>query len=556
MIYDEQQRPVAVFVLSRPGRFPYHVSTLAALNEAGLHVVLVFCKGRPNQDYEGAAQEAGCGLEDFLARYPDTEVVYERDLRNTAADVAVQPSSVPLRSRVRLWVARAYRRWVRRAGASDISRWENKERKRINKQRKRIDSARWRAFRTSRYTDLSKLLHLARTYSTYLQRLPFDNFYVNRWFWFMSPRMRGWMERPWVRTVIRLEPSYRLLTMAQRILPADQALRTWLRHIGADVVFASPTNTGNAPEACYVKAANAEAIPTLVPVMSWDNLSTKGLVQFPPTALLAWGRQHEEEGHDIHRLAQRSIVRVGSPFFDKWYDADALYQDRETFFATMGMDPEKPMVLYLGSSQNIARNEGWLTREVVEEMRRIPETADLQVVVRSHPSNVNLFEDLEGLDGVFTNSTGIPVARSGISLLYNLIFHSIAVVGINTSAMVDAIVIGRPCFSVKTDRYVDTHLESEHFNALLNSGALSFEDNVPKLVESLAGVLAGKQVRVEERARFITDFCRPFGPEISAGEASAFLALRLTEGLSISDAYQRLIEYAGTVAPADLTNDA
>ena len=92
-------------------------------------------------------------------------------------------------------------------------------------------------------------------------------------------------------------------------------------------------------------------------MLSWDNLTTKGLIPFDPDAVLVWNDSHAEEARRIHGIPQDRIIVTGSPFFDKWFEDGAGLPGRDEFCRKVGLDPSRRYLAWLGSSKNIAPDE-------------------------------------------------------------------------------------------------------------------------------------------------------------------------------------------------------
>jgi hypothetical protein len=98
-------------------------------------------------------------------------------------------------------------------------------------------------------------------------------------------------------------------------------------------------------------------------------------------------------------------------------------------------------------------------------------------------------------------------------------FHSLyfadAIVGINTSAMVEAAIVGRPVLTVRTPAFADTQSESMHFRYLLPAGggcvqaAATFDEHLAQLGQTLAD--PGRDAA--QREQFVRRFVRPNGIE-------------------------------------------
>jgi hypothetical protein len=101
---------------------------------------------------------------------------------------------------------------------------------------------------------------------------------------------------------------------------------------------------------------------------------------------------------------------------------------------------------------------------------------------------------------------------------FDSMFHCVAAVGINTSAQIEAGIVGRSVYTVRAAEYAHSQDQTLHFHYLLNaSGGLvhtadTFEQHVQQLAEGL-------HPTPEESAklrRFVEGFIRPLGLETEA----------------------------------------
>jgi hypothetical protein len=369
--------------------------------------------------------------------------------------------------------------------------------------------------------------HMLRSYANYLKRSP-DNFYTRRWHGFMPEHLQRIATR--MRLLFRLPGVEWFLGEAERRSAADQQVLSWLTKVKADVVVVSPANTRGSEEAEYLQAANKLGIPSAVSILSWDNLTTKGLIPFAPDAILAWNDSHAHEATTIHGIPRDRIVLTGSPFFDKWFDGkDAVWSRRE-LETRLGVPADKPIVLYLGSSKYIAVNEGLLVKSLAEAMARDPALKDAVLLVRPHPANDTMCAELKDVPGVTLLPSTMPFGADAAALFMSVLAHAFAVVGINTSGLIDAIALDRPVYSVMTDRYTDTHLSAAHFRHLVEGNAITIASDTDELVKLLAEELKGSGGRKAERREFVRRFLRPRGMDVAAGSVAARAIVMLAEG--------------------------
>jgi len=305
------------------------------------------------------------------------------------------------------------------------------------------------------------------------------------------------------------------LRLCEWIAPSDPSLLAFLSDKQPDVMVASPTNLRFSEETDFLKAARRLRIPTAIQVLTWDNLSTKGLVQILPDRLFVWNDRQYRDVREIHRVPQRDLSTVGSPFFDKWFDKVDGTSSREADCRRLGLDPEKKILLYLGSSKNIAKDESWFIEEVVEALAANSDSRvqDFQILIRPHPANAKRYQRLsEASLCVFPEGRALPETRQRLAD---------AALGINTSGMTDAVLADLPTFSVRLSRYVETQTSAEHFRHLERFDVLYLCQDQPALIEARKDLVDGRDPKASSRCEFRHQFARPRGLERPAGDVVA-----------------------------------
>lgn len=376
-----------------------------------------------------------------------------------------------------------------------------------------------------------------RSYGAYVRRLGLNSKYTLRWRQYLPAwakrasrgdyRLRGRA----LAAVLRWPVSDRAFGLLERLVPADGMIAAHLREIRPDVVVVTPANLRFDEEIEYVKAASTMGIPSAVLVLTWDNLTTKGLLHVQPSLLLSWNEAHAREAEQLHRVPRSHIRVVGSPFFDKWLDRSIDPEPRAAFLGRLGISQDRPVVLYLGSSKHIAPDEGWVVVELARALRASSDRSlrDTTVLVRPHPFNYEAHEscDEPGVV-VWPSAVSLPEFADDLRDFASAIAHAKCVIGLNTSAMIDAVTLDKPVLTTLVDRYADTQQSAEHFRHLADSGAIEVASSFEGLVERIAQVVHGEDVSAPGRSRFVEQFLRPRGREISAGCASVDEVVSLT----------------------------
>jgi len=278
-----------------------------------------------------------------------------------------------------------------------------------------------------------------------------------------------------------------------------------------DVVVVSPGNHRDSAEIQYVGVAKDLSVPTVIMALSWDNLTTKGQFLHKPDKLFVWNETHKQDAVDIHGFDSSNIYVTGAPFFDKWFGSKVLLETKYQFCKRIGVDYFEPAFMYMGSSANIAIDESWL----IEELRH-----HTDIILRPHPANYRRY--------LWMNKKGVTVyPRQGrliendedISDFHLSFEYASCVFGINTSAMIDAIVLDKPCVTLISGRYTETQSDKDHFKLILP--AMYVCNSLGELVDRILNLSHGNDSMSEQRKKWVKDFIRPYGLEVSAGEVAA-----------------------------------
>jgi hypothetical protein len=197
--------------------------------------------------------------------------------------------------------------------------------------------------------------------------------------------------------------------------------------------------------------------------------------------------------------------------------------DRAIFCREVGIDPAKRFVLFVGSTASISAPDAEVdfVRRWIAALRAVPALRDVGILIRPHPYNALHWRDIDltALPGVAAYPRAAnPVNEADRQDYFDSLFHSEAVVGVNTTAMIEAAIVGRTVHAVLADEFQDTQGGTLHFRYLLaeNGGFLRVARSLPEHATQLAETLANPAVGRAACERFVTTFIRPHGIEVNA----------------------------------------
>ena len=301
----------------------------------------------------------------------------------------------------------------------------------------------------------------------------------------------------------------KLLALMERTIPSATVLEDFLKAEQPDLVLVSPLVNLGSYQADFVKSAKALHIPVVYPVFSWDNLSTKGLIHVQPDGVIVWNERQRTEAVEMHGVPPDRVVVTGAPRFDEFF-AMSPGTTREQFCAIHGLDASQPIVVYLCSSEFVAGGEVDFVRRWIEEVRRAPSLRSCNILIRPHPRQQKPWKAFEPPDARV--AVALPRAMNADPTLLDTVHHSAAVVGLNTSAQLEAGILGRPVLTILAPEFEEGQQGTLHFSYLLKEHG-GFVDVAPDFDvhrRQLASAVAGDYDRQAIRS-FIEQFIRPNG---------------------------------------------
>ena len=354
--------------------------------------------------------------------------------------------------------------------------------------------------------------------------------------WDSAPKLRGRAasQAPaFARAVGRLpapagRPIVALLQLVfraiDRALPPPLEIAHVFQRVRPDVLLLTPLLYFRSRQVDQVRCARRLGIKTVLGVGSWDHLTTKGLIHEVPDRVLVWNEAQKQEAIELHGVPAERIVVTGSQAYDHWF-ATRPSLDRTAFCAQTGLDTSRPILLYLCSSPFIAPYEVGFVRRWITAIRASSDsllrTAGL--LVRPHPQNAKQWEGVdlaaESENVSLWPRTGVnPIGGTARADYFDSMYHAEAVVGVNTSGMIEAGIIGKPVYSVVAGEFATTQEGTLHFQHLKNvdGGLLHLSADLDGHTAQLARLLADGADERQTARSFIRGFVRPYGLDVPA----------------------------------------
>jgi hypothetical protein len=305
----------------------------------------------------------------------------------------------------------------------------------------------------------------------------------------------------------------------ERYVPEDPAIGDFITSHAPDVVLITPLINLGSSQIEYQRAARRLGIPTALCVWSWDHLSSKALIRDAPDRVFVWNDVQRKEALELHGLPASRIVVTGAQNFDQWFNREPS-RARAAFCAHVGLPDDRPFVMYACSTLfDHSPPEAKLVVEWIRRVRasQLPHLQNIGILVRPHPSRLYEWDEIDlttmGPTVLWGRNPLDPVSKADY---FDSMYHSAAVVGLITSAFIEAGIVGREVHTVLDPEFEDNQLGTVHYHYLTNTaGGLlvvgrGFDEHLEKLDATLA------KPRQDVVKPFIKAFVRPHGLDVAA----------------------------------------
>ncbi len=312
-----------------------------------------------------------------------------------------------------------------------------------------------------------------------------------------------------------------LLRLRERSIPADLYSTVFERRRIDAVLTTDPTKRNEDP--IYFEAKR-RGIPIATLVLSWDNLTTKGIIHRGFDQVMVWNDLMRSEVLGMYPdYTEDRVHAVGFPRFDVYGRPRPPLFQRERFLAGLGLDPAKKVILLASCNSNYFRAQGQVFKHVVDSMRRGLLGSDVQALIRAHPHDPDdAYDDFRNIGGVAVwpgperkgvLSTQVP-RPDELDVLAATIAASSVMVTAGSTVILDAALLDVPIVCIAYDgdeglAYEDSIAkvyEFSHQKPLHGIGGTDLSRSRDEMVAAIRGALADPSVRKAERATMVSRY--------------------------------------------------
>lgn len=327
-------------------------------------------------------------------------------------------------------------------------------------------------------------------------------------------------------------PAERLLArIRHRLVPSTLYTQEFTQTGVGMVMTTDPTKRDEDP--VYFEAKRRR-LPLTTLVLSWDHLTSKGLIHGAFDKVMVWNEVMRDETSLLYPwYRSEQIAIVGFPRFDIYRAPFAPAFERGPFLRSLGLDPSRPYLLYASSAAKAFRAQWEVAEHVCQALERNELGNGIQLLIRSHPHDD--IRELERFRGRRDVSVWPEPQRGKAGTLYEQlpsadellvlaasVAHSAAVITAGSSLMLDAARCNVPIVCVAYDG--DQVLPPEdsvasvygysHQQPLHELGATDMCHSRQELLATIRRALTDPDRRAANRTRLVNRYLGGYGSSI------------------------------------------
>ena len=263
------------------------------------------------------------------------------------------------------------------------------------------------------------------------------------------------------------------------------------------------STTAHHPEAWPLTFfARRNGCKTLANILSWDNTSTKAIMDVSCDYYTVWSEEMKGELAYQFPHIKSEVIITGCPLFDVYYQKPYA-KPRERFLAEVGLPTDKPYILYATNTPAAMPDEGEIVEQYWHALNRSPLGGKITMLVRLHPKDsMEKYQSLVGIKDVVVTRAAKPhwdqsdrwlPNHEDMSLLLNSMMHAAVSVNVASTMSLESFALDLPTINVAFKAREDfkehnsmwsfdmIHF-SEHYHAIVENGSVDFARSVDQLV--------------------------------------------------------------------------
>tara|TARA_Y100001954_G_scaffold217694_1_gene250084 strand:- start:231 stop:1580 length:1350 start_codon:yes stop_codon:yes gene_type:complete len=151
-------------------------------------------------------------------------------------------------------------------------------------------------------------------------------------------------------------------------------------------------------EAKILNTSKKLGINTITHLLSWDNITCKGIFPVLSDYFIVWGEIMQNELIQYYNISKNKIFICGVPHFDLHSEKD--FQANQFYLNNLGLDFNLPYIFFGMSSSRFSPNEIGIIKYLAKNINSDKYHKKIQLIIRPHPQNVQIGTGMEDPDWI------------------------------------------------------------------------------------------------------------------------------------------------------------
>lgn len=283
-------------------------------------------------------------------------------------------------------------------------------------------------------------------------------------------------------------------------------------------------------EGKFLYAAKQQGISTLIHLLSWDNITSKGIFPVIPDRFILWGPIMAEELKAYYNTPDENTFVCGVPHFDQ-HTQIKENPDFRPLLEQLGLSPDRPYLFFAMSSPRFAPREIDIVERLAALIHKNKWGESLQLIIRPHPQNVQTkMADLSWiarLDALKSERVAIDYPQLNNSKvrwsmkpkdmhhLSNLLAGCSICMNSGSTVSIDALVMGKPVIltsfdgdaKLKYGKSARRLIDYPHQRKFVDMGGVSVVESYEALTEAIKKYIDDPSYNLDERQYTLNREC-------------------------------------------------
>ncbi|MGG7665802.1 hypothetical protein [Dyadobacter sp. BHUBP1] len=213
-------------------------------------------------------------------------------------------------------------------------------------------------------------------------------------------------------------------------------------------------------ENTVTNSLQAHGIPCISIIISWDNLTSKGVINAKSDMVLVWNKQIAFEYDRFYTtLGDRTLIRIaGVPRFDTYFREVSYRSQRSVDISAIGL-PTRVILFATGATKHHSC-QNYIIHDLLDYAEK---HADIVILVRCHPGDdprrYDHFRDIENVrffQPFGHHKNQIP-PTDFLEILYSQLASCAVCVQVASTMLLDALACNKPSISIAYDAHTGVH---------------------------------------------------------------------------------------------------